>query len=111
MLFMMNHNLALVEKALRDGHAIAAKLKKATSDEEINRLEKEIKTYGDFVDETFGKIDEDDALQEHNCELSFLLYLATESKRVHMYYAPHQNESNNYKIEEFEEYLDSKSWL
>lgn len=107
----MKHNLTLVEKALRDGHAIAAKLKEATSNEEIERLKKEMEVYGDFVDDTFGKIDEDDVLQERNCDLSFLLYLAAESKCVHMYYSPHQSESNNYEIDEFEKYLDSKSWL
>lgn len=108
---MVNHNAALVEKAIHDGHAIADELKKATSDEEINRLKKEMEIYGDFVDATFGKIDEDDMLQERNCELSFLLYLAAESKSRHMHYTPLRLKSNNYEIEEFEAYLDSKSWL
>lgn len=108
---MINRNAILVEKTIRDGHAIADELKKATSDEEINRLEKKIEIYGDFVDATFGEIDEDDVLQERNCELSFLLYLAAESKSRHIHYAPHQLKTNNYEIEEFEVYLDSKNWL
>ncbi len=107
----MDYDSKLVEKAIRDGHTITTKLKKATSDEEIDLLKKEIEAYGDFVDEAFGKIDKDDVLQERNCELSLLLYLAAESKSVHMSYAPHNHKNNNYELEKFEEYLDGKSWL
>lgn len=107
----MNYDVSLVNKALRDGHTIAKKIKQATSPEEIDHLEKEIDDYGDFVDAAFGIIDEDDILQEKNCELSFMLCLAAEAKTRHIYYDPFCSPNSNYEIEEFEKYLDSKSWL
>ncbi len=80
----MKYDTSLVDKALRDGHAIAEKLKQAISSEEICCLEKEIDDYGDFVDAVFGIIDEDDVFQEKNCELSFLLCLAAKAKDRHI---------------------------
>ena len=107
----MNYNLALVDKALQDGHAIAEKIKRASSVKEIYCLKKAIDDYDNFVDTTFGVIDGDDPFQEKNCELSFLLCLAIEAKIRHMHYNSTHALDNNYEIEEFEKYLDSKNWL
>ncbi len=107
----MSYDASQINQALREGHAIANMLKRASTDSEMKRFEKEIDVYCDFVDETFGIIDEDVLIQEKLCELSFLLYLAVEAKRRHLAYDRANFANCNYELEEFEDYLDGKSWV
>ncbi len=102
-------NPELIERAIEDGHAIAAKLKKADTVAETNALNEEIESYADFVDNYFGVLNDFD---EKTCELSKMLYMAVDEKiRYLEYYHDTPTKNGNEDLTLFEDYLDSKTWI
>lgn len=104
---MTDKNNSLIEKAIKDGHLIAEKIKNANSVVEIDDLTDEIEEYCDFIDENFGVVNDFD---EKKCELSTTLFMATEEKARQLEYYPEKKALGNDDIIDFENMLDSKYW-
>ena len=106
MIKMNNEN---IEKAIREGRAIAEKIKNAESVSDIDALDKEIEQYCDFVDENFGEPSDLDG--EKECDLSAALYMAAEEKARQLEYYPGKDEAGNEDVVYFEKMLDAQSWV
>ena len=100
-----------INNAIKNGHAIAVKMRKANTYSDISALSKDIKKYCDYVNNTFGKLDELSETNERYSKLSLYLALAFETKERHMRYPHDTDDYGNEDVDVFEEYLDSKEWF
>ena len=98
-----------IEKTIAEGHLVASKIKSANSVSDIDNLSDEIKKYCDFVNESFGTLN--DLNDEKECDLSAMLYMAAEEKARQLEYYPGKDEAGNEDIIDFENMLDSKIWV
>ena len=102
----------LIEKAIKDGHKIADKIRDAKTLDGIKELSSEVEEYSDFVNENFGILDDYD---ERDCEISAFLHVAYDWKQT-VLQSENLNKLAAKKIyEEFmKQYLDflnSKIWI
>ncbi|MDO5475219.1 MAG: hypothetical protein Q4F61_02420 [Candidatus Saccharibacteria bacterium] len=71
----------LIDKAIKNGHAISYKIRNAKTIDEVKELSSEIEEYSDFVNENFGTLDEFSEDGEKYCELDFYVHMAVETKK------------------------------
>ena len=109
---MTGKNNSLIEKAIKDGHLIAEKIKNANSVVEIDDLTDEIEEYCDFIDENFGVVNDFD---EKDCSLTISLYVALDWRKKSLFI---ENKNNRMTarlstefLRQFIEELESKSWV
>lgn len=107
----MNVDEKLVEKVIKDGHAVADKIRNAKTLSEIDALSDEIEQYSDFVNENFGILDDFDETGEKYCELTFYIHMAAETKNDHLHYYTGNTNMGNEGVDDFDSYLESKEWL
>ncbi len=107
----MSTDEKLVEKAIKNGHAIADKIRNAKTIDEVEKLSSEIEEYSDFVNENFGIPDDFGEYSEKYCELDFYIHMAAETKNDHLYYYAGNPNMGNEGVDDFESYLESKEWL
>lgn len=106
----MNLDEKLVEKVIKEGHAIADKIRNAKTLDEVEKLSSEIEEYSDFVNENFGVLDDFGEDGEKYCELAFYIHMAAKEKTRQLEYYPNETEAGNEDVSDFEYYLDSKAW-
>lgn len=98
--------MTAADKIIADGHAIADRLANASLSD-LEKLEKDIDQYADYVDEQFGIVNE---FGDKDCELSTFLYVALDWHKKGQVDPSAQTLAKDY-LEDYVNFLDSKKWV
>ena len=100
----------IIEKVIRDGNALAEKMRNSKSLAEITALKKTVDEYSEFVDEHFGVIGD---LDYKECAITIYLYVAYNERKGALEYPEDkfQHRLGETFIEDFVKFVNSQTWI